>query len=141
MLRVAGFSLLEMIAALTVLALGTVVLFSWLGQTLGHLNRFQNQEQESLARLQAVEFLSNVNPSQRPGGRQEFERFAIEWKSRPAREMRDTVSNAHGLGLYQVQLYDVEVAGKDLGGQPWFQFNLKLVGYTQPRRQSKELPF
>lgn len=136
-----GFSLLEMIAALTILAIGSVVLFSWLGQTMGHLNRFENQERASLARLQAVEYLSMLNPARSPTGRQAFEQFSLEWKSEPVRELRETVSPNGGLGLYQVQLYDVQAATFDRSGRDWFQFSVKLAGYQQVRQPNKATPF
>ena len=139
--RSRGFSLLEMIAALTILSIGSVVLFSWLSQTMGHLNRFQSQEQESLARLQAIEYLATVNPMLTPDGKQSFERFNMEWKSAPAREVRETVSPANGLGLYQVQLYDVQAAASDLSGRGWFRFSVKLAGFRQVRQPPKATPF
>ena len=136
-----GFSLLEMIAALTILTIGSVVLFSWLGQTMGQLTRFQTQEKESLARLQAVDFLATRNPALMPSGKQVFETFSLEWKSEPVAELRDSFSPVGGLGLYQMNLYSVQVNAFDTNGLPWFQFPLKLVGYTQVRQPSKATPF
>lgn len=141
MRREGGFSLLEMIAALTILAIGSVVLFSWLAQTMGHLSRFENQEKASLARLQAVDYLATVNPMRTPDGKQAFERFTMEWKSEALRELRDTVSPSGGLGLYQIQLYDVKVDVNDRGGRSWFRFSLKLVGYRQVREPLNATPF
>ncbi len=139
--RERGFSLLEMIAALTILTIGSVVLFSWLGQTMGQLTRFQTQEKESLARLQAIDFLSTKNPVAMPSGKQSFDTFTMEWKSEPVTEVRETISPSGGLGLYQVSLYSVQVSAFDRSGRPWFHFPLKLVGYKQVRQPSKATPF
>ncbi|MBI1891031.1 MAG: prepilin-type N-terminal cleavage/methylation domain-containing protein [Burkholderiales bacterium] len=139
--RQRGFSLLEMIAALTILAIGSVVLFSWLGQTMGHLTRFQDQEKQSLARLQAIQFLSTQNPALKPSGKQTFGDFSLEWKSELVSEVRDTVSPAGGLGLYQVGLYQLQATALDEAGRTWFRFPVKLVGYIQVRQPSKATPF
>lgn len=139
--RERGFSLLEMIAALTILAIGSVVLFSWMGQTMGQLTRFQNDEKASLAKLQAVQFLSAQNPSLTPDGTQVFDTFKMEWKSQPASELRDAVSPSNGLGLYQLGLYDVRVATFDAAGRAWFAFPIRLVGYRQVRQPTTASPF
>ncbi|MCU6434930.1 prepilin-type N-terminal cleavage/methylation domain-containing protein [Undibacterium sp. Jales W-56] len=139
--RQRGFSLLEMIAALTILTIGSVVLFSWLGQTMGQLNRFQLQEKESLARLQAIDFLSTQNPFLTPDGKQVFDSFSMEWKSKPISEVRETVSPNGGLGLYQMSLYTVQVVAYDKAGKSWFEFPVRLVGYKQVRQPAKATPF
>lgn len=136
-----GFSLLEMIAALTILTIGSVVLFSWLGQTMGQLNRFQLQEKESMARLQAIDFLSTQNPAISPAGRQVFDTFTMEWKSEPVTESRDSISPSGGLGLYQMSLYNVKVNAQDKSGRAWFTFPVKLLGYTQVRQPTQATPF
>lgn len=139
--RERGFSLLEMIAALTILAIGSVVLFSWLGQTMGQLTRFQNDEKASLAKLQAVQFLRTQNPSLTPSGTQTFDTFKMEWKSAPASEPRDAISPQGGIGLYQLGLYDVQVATFDTTGRAWFAFPVRLVGYRQVRQPIPSTPF
>ena len=139
--RQRGFSLLEMIAALTILAIGSGVLFSWLGQTTAQLTRFELQEKASLARLQAIDFLSAQNPALVPEGKQSFDDFRMEWKSEPVTEVRETLSPSGGLGLYQISLYQVNVSVFDKRAQPWFSFPLKLVGYKQVRQPSTGTPF
>ena len=139
--RERGFSLLEMIAALTILTIGSVVLFSWLGQTMGQLNRFQLQEKESMARLQAIDFLATQNPALTPSGKQTFDTFTMEWKSEPVTESRDSISPSGGLGLYQMSLYNVKVNTVDKNGRTWFTFPVKLLGYTQVRQPAQATPF
>jgi prepilin-type N-terminal cleavage/methylation domain-containing protein len=136
-----GFSLIEMIAALTILAIGSGVLFSWLGQTTAQLTRFQLQEKASLARLQAIDFLSTQNPAVTSDGKQSFDGFSMEWKSEPVTEVRDSISPTGGLGLYRVSLYQTQVSTFDRSGRAWFQFPVKLVGYVQVRQPSKAKPF
>ncbi len=136
-----GFSLLEMIAALTILAIGSVVLFNWLGQTMGQLTRFQNMERTSLAKLQAIQYLTTQNPSLRPSGAQAFETFRMEWKSEPLSETRESVSPENGLGIYQLDLYNVQVSTFDASGREWFKFPVRLVGYRQVRQPVRSTPF
>ena len=139
--RERGFSLLEMIAALTILAIGSVVLFSWLGQTMGQLTRFKNDEKASLVKLQAVQFLTMQNPLLKPNGVQSFDTFKMEWKSEPVGEVRDSISPSNGLGLYQMGLYNVQVAIFDAAGRAWFNFSVRLAGYRQVRQPATSLPF
>lgn len=136
-----GFSLLEMIAALTILTIGSVVLFSWLGQTMGQLTRFQLQETESMARIQAVQFLSNQNPAATPAGKQIFDQFYLEWTSAPVSETRESVSPQDGLGLYQITLYNVQSKAFHHDGREWFAFSVKLAGYKQVRKPAADKPF
>lgn len=136
-----GFSLLEMIAALTILTIGSVVLFSWLGQTMGQLTRFQLQESESMARIQAVQFLSNQNPAATPAGKQIFDQFYLEWTSAAVSETRESVSPQEGLGLYQVTLYKVQSKAFHHDGREWFAFSVKLAGYKQVRNPTADKPF
>ncbi len=136
-----GFSLLEMIAALTILTIGSVVLFSWLGQTMGQLTRFQLQESESMARIQAVQFLSNQNPAATPAGKQIFDQFYLEWTSAAVSETRESVSPQEGLGLYQVTLYKVQSKAFHHDGREWFAFSVKLAGYKQVRTPATDKPF
>lgn len=136
-----GFSLLEMIAALTILAIGSVILFSWLGQTMAQLSRFQNDEKSSLAKLQAIQYLSTVSPSLTPKGEKKFDTFKLEWKSEPVSELRESISPSNALGLYQMRLYGVEVAMLDAQGQAWFNFPVRLVGYEQVRQPTPNTPF
>lgn len=136
-----GFSLLEMIAALTILAIGSVVLFSWLGQTMGQLTRFKNDEKASLAKLQAVKFLTMQNPLLKPSGVQSFDTFKMEWKSEPVGEVRESISPSNGIGLYQLGLYSVQVAIFDTTGRAWFDFSVSLAGYRQVRQPATASPF
>jgi prepilin-type N-terminal cleavage/methylation domain-containing protein len=135
-----GFSLLEMIAALTILTIGSVVLFSWLGQTMGQLTRFQLQETESMARIQAVQFLSNQNPAATPAGKQIFDQFYLEWTSAAVSETRESVLQ-DGLGLYQITLYNVQSKAFHHDGREWFAFSVKLAGYKQVRNPTADKPF
>ena len=139
--RERGFSLLEMIAALTILAIGSVVLFSWLGQSMGQLTRFKNDEKVSLAKLQAVQFLTMQNPLLTPSGVQSFDTFKMEWKSKLVGEVRESISPSNGLGLYQMGLYNVQVAIFDVSGLAWFDFSVRLAGYRQVRQPATTLPF
>jgi len=130
-----------MIAALTILSIGSVVLFSWLGQTTGQLSRFQLQEKASLARIQAIDYLSVQNPVVNPSGKQSFDGFSIEWTSEPVSELRESVSPSGGLGLYQISLFELKVTVYDKVGNSWFVFPLKLVGYKQVRKPVDSRPF
>lgn len=135
-LRQRGFSLLEMIAALTVLAMGTVVLFAWLQQTTNQLSRFQAQEKESLVRLRVIDYLATLNPVATPTGKTVFDTFTVTWKSVPISEMRESMNGGNGFGLYKVGLFEVEVTVLDATNNLWFKLKPKLAGYDQVRQVS-----
>lgn len=134
MKRQRGLGLLETIAALTILATGAMVLFSWIVQTQTSLQKMQSVSEQSAAKLEALAFLQTLNPSLQALGQQDFVRFQLQWRATLAEPVRASLGQTGRPDLYDVGLYQVKVQLNRADGAAWFDFEQQLVGY-KPVRQ------
>lgn len=135
-----GFSLLEAIVALVVLASAGMALFSWLNSSTGALRRVEDANARSAATVNAVEFMQSVNPMLRPEGRMELGDYNIRWQATPLTTVVDGTDYPRGLSQYQLALYDTLVkATRGPRDEYWFEFKLKLVGYKKVRASGSPL--
>ena len=104
-----GFSLLEAIVALAILAAAGLALFASMSQSLQMVNRAERAREVDSALLNAVAWMDTVNPMERPQGEQSFGQFTLQWQSKPIEPVRDGVTGFLQPGLYQVGLYEVRL--------------------------------
>ncbi len=128
-----GFTLIEAIVALVLMATTGMALFSWVNSNIITLNRVQASNAQDAATSNALEYLSSVNPMDRPEGSAVLGSYKLLWKAKPIADPRDGASYPVGISLYQVALYQTEVAIERLDGQSWFAFSLQQVGYKKVR--------
>lgn len=141
MRRQRGFGLLETIAALTILATGAMVLFSWIAQTQLSLQKMQVVSEQSAAKLDSLAFLQTLNPSVDATGQQDFSRFKLQWRAALAEPMRPSLGLTGRPDLYDVGLYKVQVQISRPNGAAWFDFDQQLVGYKPVRQLDAGAPF
>jgi general secretion pathway protein I len=134
-----GFTLLEAIVALVLIGSAGMALFSWLNNTLISLSRIRDANAIAEAKLNVLEFMNTVNPMLKPEGEVPLGTYKARWKAEATTAIQDNVGYPRGIGLYQLALYrtSVKVARDD--GVPWFEFDLKQVGYKKVREV--RLPF
>jgi general secretion pathway protein I len=132
-LRSRGIGLLETIAALTIMASGAIILFSWIVQTQATLVRVEQEAQKNTAKLVALGFLDTLNPSVQPRGRQDFAQFGLQWQADLVQPARNTLGLGGQAALFDAGLYTVRVQVNRPGGVSWFDFEQLLVGYKQVR--------
>jgi prepilin-type N-terminal cleavage/methylation domain-containing protein len=136
----AGFSLLEAVVSLAIVAILGTVLFDWAASMQQSLGRIQDQATRQEATLNALEFLRTVNPTERPEGTQQLGRYQVRWEAKEIEGPTDAVEYPTGTGPYRVALYRTQVT-LDLDDRPgWHQFGVKQVGYRRVRDLSP-LPF
>ena len=134
---VAGFSLLEAIVAIALLAIAVMPLYAFFGRSLDGLHRVAASNRESELNLSALAFLSGLNPMERPSGEDAFGAYRLRWQSQELVPASDVMAYPRGLGLYQAALY--EVTGEILEGPRLrSKIAIRLVGY---RRVRDLLPF
>lgn len=129
----AGFSLLEALVALVILAGVGMALFELLIvqiRGLDHVNRVTASE---LAKRNALAYIEHINPMLRPQGSVGFEDYAIRWTSEAIFPLRDSVAHPAGTGLYQVGLYRLDVVIEQ-GRERIADFTVRQVGYQQVRQ-------
>jgi type II secretory pathway component PulJ len=129
--RHAGFGLLETIAALTILASGAIILFTWIVQTQTQLQKIEQQALKDTAKLEAIAFLSTLNPSALPQGSQVLGRLNVQWRATLTQPMRNTLNVAGRPDIFDVGLYAVRVQVSRPGESEWFEFEQLLVGSKQ----------
>jgi general secretion pathway protein I len=128
-----GFTLIEAIVALVLIATTGMALFSWLNSNLITLNRVQDSNTENAATLNALEYMHTINPMLTPEGQADLGAYQLSWKAEPTTEPRDGAGYPYGIGLYQLRLFDTQVALNTASGQAWLTFSLKQVGHKKVR--------
>lgn len=126
-----GISLLEMLVALTILAISATVLFDWVYQVNIRMRSLNVQQAQTMAQLRAVEFLDFVNPADRPAGRQVFSDFVLEWQATPVTPMRTTLDANDGPLRTELAVYAVHAKLLTAGGRDtWVEFDTRLPGWN-----------
>ncbi|MFZ1643036.1 MAG: type II secretion system protein [Candidatus Contendobacter sp.] len=129
--RSAGFSLLEAIVALALVASVGTTLLSWLNGSLIGLNRARAVSELQVARRNALAYLELINPMTTPEGEAKLGDWTLRWRVSEIEPARDGLDYP-GLSLYQVGLYDIEVR-LERGADEAEIFVLRQVGYRQVR--------
>lgn len=109
--RQRGFSLLEAIVALTIMATCLLALYAWLSTSTLALNRVRANAAALADARAAMAVVETINPMAEPNGSRELPPLEIRWKSRPLTNLRLGMSPAGGATQFDFRLYalDVEV--------------------------------
>lgn len=128
-----GFSLLEAIVALTILATAGLALFAAMNQSVQMVSRAEKSREADSALRNAMAWMETVNPAQTPEGEQKLGEVTLRWTSEPVEEPRDAMTGYLQAGLYRVGLYQVRLELlRD--GRPMAETSMRRVGYVQVRQ-------
>jgi len=128
-----GFSLLEAIVALTLLALSGAALFTWIDSSARNLQRASQATERALVRINALELVANVNPADRPEGKVEAGPFTFRWAARALEPMQDARAYPRGMSLYQVGLFETTVQVSDRRRGLVEEVTLRQIGWKKVR--------
>ena len=128
-----GFTLIEAIVAMVLIATTGMALFSWINSNLITLNRVQEANAESAATTNVVDYMNTVNPMLTPQGEVSLGGYRVSWKANASTDPRDGAGYPYGTSQYQLSLYDTQIRVHKGSGQPWLDFTLQQVGYKQVR--------
>ena len=131
--RQRGFTLIEAIVALVLMATTGMALFSWINSNIITLSRVQAINAQDTATANALEFIAKINPMDNPSGHTQLGAYRLSWQAEATTEARDGASYPSGVGLYQFVMYQTTVSVEQNEGQPWFSFKLQQVGYKKVR--------
>lgn len=134
-----GFTLIEAIVALVLIATTGMALFGWINSNIITLNRVQEINAENAATLNAVEYMNNINPMTSPEGQTNLGPYRLSWKAEAATEPRDGANYPFGVSLYQLGLYQTKITLQKPDGQFWFTFTLQQIGYKKVRELLRPL--
>jgi general secretion pathway protein I len=128
-----GFSLLEVIVAMVLIASVGLGLYAWINTNLISLGRVQDHNQRKEAILNALDFMERVNPMEEPSGKAEAGPYVIQWETRLVEPERNGV----GVTRYRFGLYNTEVR-VERDEQEITVFHLRQVGYQPIYQQEDE---
>lgn len=131
-----GFSLLEAIVAMVLIAGAGMALFAWINGNIAALTALNDANRRSDATVNVVEFMERVNPVLSPDGEAALGGYSIRWHSQPVSAAVDGVGYPNGKSLYRFTLYRVEVAVRSEDGKAWFDLQLTRTGYQRVRDPS-----
>lgn len=128
----AGFSLLEAIVALTILATAGLALFAAMNQSVQMAQRVETARIADSAVRNAMAWMETVNPSLTPEGEQRLGEVSLRWHSELLEPVRDAMTGHLQAGLFEVGLYRVTLE-LSLDGRPLTTAQMRRVGYRQVR--------
>lgn len=130
-----GFTLLEAIVALVLVATVGMALLNWLNTLLTSVNSMQQAQRRTEATRNALALLDQINPMLTPTGQREVGIYTFRWQAEPLRPALDGVNNLGAQGLYKLNLYQTQL---DVlyQNQLVTRLSLRQVGYEQVRLPS-----
>jgi general secretion pathway protein I len=132
MRREAGTTLLEAIVALSLLAIGAMALFAWMGTHARTFDRVAaNAERLSMERS-ALAVIEHVNPMTEPRGRREIVGLTVEWTARQVTPTKPGRGPGGPVTVFDVALYDVAVE-VDQGDGETSRFTVRKLGWVTAR--------
>lgn len=107
-----GFSLLEAIVALSLLAGACMALFAWINNSLTLLQRAEVYVDASPALASAASYLKTVDLAQRPSGTFQSGDISVDWQAQ-ALEQDATRPPAYGGSNFLLSLYTVTLTPRN----------------------------
>jgi len=127
-----GFSLLEAIVAMTILATVGLALFAAMSQATQMTARAERARRADSALRNAAAWMQSVNPALTPEGEQKLGDVVVRWSSEPIEPVRDAMTGYLQPGLYQVGLYRVRLEVSQ-DGERLADIDIRRAGYRQVR--------
>lgn len=106
-----GFSLLEAIVALVILASTCMALFAWINGSLVQLQRAELYVEAGPAIASANQYLKTVDLTQRSSGTFTSGAINIDWQASPV-ESDATKNSAYGSSNFLLSLYNVSLTAR-----------------------------
>lgn len=127
-----GFSLLEAIVALAILAAAGLALFAAMSQSLQMVQRAQQSRETDVALRNALAWSERINPMQQPRGEQALGSWLLRWDSEPLEAPRSGTTGNLASGLYELGLYRMHLELWHAGALRR-EATLHRAGYRQVR--------
>ncbi|WP_206733353.1 prepilin-type N-terminal cleavage/methylation domain-containing protein [Luteimonas sp. YGD11-2] len=107
--RATGFTLLEAIVAMVVMATSLLALYSWLSTSTFALTRAQAQARSLEDARTALALVEDINPFEHPRGERDIGPLQVRWQATELTERRPGLSSVGFPTQFDFILYDVEV--------------------------------
>ena len=128
--RLGGFTLLEAMVALSVVATAIAAAMALLNFTLATTTRVQESVRRGEAIQSAAQFVDRMNPFETPDGELALADCVVRWTSQMRGQPRRNTVRAGETGPFDVAMFDVTVTGVRQGTE-WFAFTARQVGFRR----------
>ena len=127
-----GFSLLEAIVAMTIMATCLMALYAWLSSSTLAINRVRANASALTDARVAKAIIETVNPMSEGKGSRLLAPLEIRWEARPISELRLGMSPAGSATPFDFRLYELDVRVlRD--GQMVREFRMRKAGWVLAR--------
>ncbi|MBL4595825.1 MAG: hypothetical protein JKX99_04525 [Robiginitomaculum sp.] len=131
-----GFSVLEAMIAMAILAAALLPLLALQGQFVRSVDSMERVDARLAARTSAIHYVQALNLTQAPQGQfiqaQDTGPVLISWQATPALPARTVRGNGGFPGRFELTLYDVQITIAPAQG-PTEQFSVRAVGWRPMR--------
>lgn len=131
-LRHAGFSLLEAIVAMTIMATSLLALYAWLSTSTLGLNRARDSALALQDARSALALIEAVNPMAEPTGVRTLAPLEVRWTSTPLTELRHGISRSGTATQFDLRLYELDVEVRR-DGNVVREFSVRKAGWVAAR--------
>ena len=132
-----GFSLLEAIVALTIMATSLLALYAWLSTNTLALSRVQESAAALSDARAAMAIMDTVNPMSQPDGTRQLPPLEVHWTSSPLTDRRLGMSPTGGITQFDFRLYELTIEVRR-NNQIVRDFKMRKVGWTAARKVSQD---
>jgi general secretion pathway protein I len=129
-----GFTLLEAIVALVILASAGMALLDWINTNLLTLQHVQHAKQRNDATHNALAFMDTINPLKKLQGEETIGIYKISWDATAVKLPKEGISTAGDMSLFKVGLYDTQIEVHSEKDELLTRFTLRQVGFEQVRK-------
>lgn len=127
-----GFTLLEALVSMLLIATAGMASFDWINSSLENMERIEAHHQRQQAVRNVLAFMESVNPAENPSAEIKMGPYTVQWDSRPAEPTKEGAGYPLGLSLYRVGLYDMHVK-VNINDKKIAEFDVRRTGYRQER--------
>ncbi len=127
-----GFSVLEAIAAIALIAVAFLPLLALQSQLARTALSIERAERVVTARKSALALLRVTNPAQKPTGSEQVGEATLYWTAEPVGETRPVRDQSGGESRFVAQLYKVEARLSFADGQE-NTFEVDVIGWRAVR--------
>lgn len=125
-----GFTLLEALVALTLIATSGLVLMAWINTNLQSIGRLQQRDAEAHLKLAATQIMQTVNPLVQPEGSLRAGTLEVRWRTTALTPRTTSMGfTGAGQGRFAMQLFEAQVEARDVDLGTELSFVATLLGY------------